>query len=71
MVNTGRRMYVPKKLIDELANVKANYNIDKNCKAFDKMAELAPVAMEFEKMQRKFFLLDLFEKKKKDRHGKA
>ena len=61
----GKMQYVPPNVLKQLDNIKNNYGIKRNSMAFNKMAELAPVGMEFEKMRDRFFLQDIFGKKKK------
>jgi hypothetical protein len=60
----GKIKYVPPNVLAELEVIKHNYNLDSDAHAFKKMAELSPIGMEFEKMRERFFLMDLFKKKK-------
>jgi len=65
MNGKGKVKYVPPKVLVELNNIKATYNIESDARAFDKLAGFAPIGMEIEKMRDKFVLADLFKKKKK------
>ena len=60
----GKVKYVPPRVLRELENIKSNYSLS-DARAFDKMADLAPVGMEFEKMRDKFVMADIFKKRKK------
>ncbi len=67
MRQKGGMKYVPPRVLIELDNIKTIYDIKKDSRAFEKMAELTPVAMEVDKMMNKFVLADIFLKKKKKR----
>ena len=65
MNGKGRVKYVPPKVLAELNNIKSTYNIESDARAFEKLAEFAPIGMEIEKMREKFVLADLFKKRRK------
>jgi len=65
MNGKGKVKYVPPKVLIELNNIKATYNIDSDARAFEKLAEFAPIGMEIEKMRDRLVLADLFKKRKK------
>ncbi len=49
MSKKGRVIYCPRRLLDEIENVKTNYNYDKNSDALKKIAEFVPVGTEIDK----------------------
>ena len=63
----GRHIYVPPRFLDELDNVKIHYDYKKNSEALNKIAEITPIAREFEKIREKFVLYDLWGKKKNEK----
>lgn len=46
----GKRMYVPKNVVDELEQIKKKENLNKNVQAFNKILEHTRVGKEMEHM---------------------
>lgn len=54
------RPYVPSFTLEQLNNIKTNYNITKRCDAFKKMASLSQLGMEVEKMSGYYYIENKF-----------
>lgn len=46
MTNKGQLKYLPKEVLEELNNIKINFNIDRDSNAFRKMVDFSEVGRE-------------------------
>ena len=61
----GRMKYVPSNLIDELQSIKEEKGIVRDSEGFSHAVRYCQVGREVEKMRDRFFLQDIFKKKKR------